>query len=95
MEKEPLAIYYARLMRNGRIIIPEGTRTFLKLREGDNVELMIKPSTNKVTAVFISKIGKRGLVLIPKEIRDKLKLKPGDWIEVVLLSFHRTIITSW
>ncbi|WP_099209187.1 AbrB/MazE/SpoVT family DNA-binding domain-containing protein [Thermococcus henrietii] len=92
--KEPIAIYYARLMKNGRIIIPEGTRSFLKLKEGDQVELKVKPAEDDVSALFISNVGKRGLVVIPKHIRERLSLKPGSWLEVTLLAIYRPIIRA-
>ena len=93
-KEEPIAIYYARLMKNGRIIIPEGTRSFLKLKEGDQVKLKVRPTDNDVSALFISNVGKRGLVVIPKHIRNRLSIQPGTWLEVYLLGIYRPIIRA-
>ena len=92
MREDPIAIYYARLMRNGRIIIPEATRTFLRIKEGDYVDLQIRPAQKEVSARFIGKLGKRGLVAIPKRIREKLALVPGNWLEVTLLQVYPSAI---
>jgi len=92
--EEPLAIYYARLMRNGRVVIPEGTRTFLRLSEGDNVEVKVKPSDKNIVARFITKVGKRGLIQIPKDVREKLGITHGTWLEITLLSVYKPLIVG-
>lgn len=94
MHEEPIAIYYGRLMKNGRIVIPEATRTFLGIKEGDYVDLTIQPAKEVVSARFIGRLGRRGLVAIPKHIREKLLLSPGNWLKITLLHVYPASITN-
>jgi hypothetical protein len=73
------------------IIIPKQQLTFMRVKEGEEIEVFLAPINNKkiifkekdVFCVLIKNVaGSQGFYL-NKEVVDDLKLKKGDWVEVL------------
>ena len=96
MAENVLLRFHAKISSGGRITLPETSRRYLKLKNGDFVKIKIKKvkfDESKLTikriseAVVYGKMASRGQITIPKHIMQALGLKEGDIVEVDLLEF--------
>ncbi len=96
MTEDVLLRFHAKISSGGRITLPETSRKYLRLKNGDFVKIKVRKvkfDESKLTikriseAVVYGKMASRGQITIPKHIIQALDLKEGDIVEVDLLEF--------
>jgi len=88
--------FHARVTSGGRITIPETSRRYLRLNNGDFVKIKVrkvkfdekeKKIKRFAEAVIYAKLASRGQITIPENIRKSLDIKDGDIVEVDLIEY--------